>query len=83
MGLLGTLMGPLGAHMGPWGPLIGTGIGPLNFCQNVEWKNGMTLYRRTKTDNFRFGPHIGLLGGPYGALGTQYWHRPIVFLAKF
>jgi len=56
--------------MGPWGPSIGTGIVPLNFWRNFEWKNGMTLYCGTKTANFRFGPHMGPLGahmGPHGA----------------
>ena len=66
MGFLGAHMGPLGAHMGPWGPSIGTGIVPLNFWRNFEWKNCMTLYCGTKTDNFRFGPHMGPLGAHMG-----------------
>ena len=62
-------MGPLGAHMGPWVPGIGIGIGPLNFQQNFEWKNGKTHYCRTKNEHFRFGwlwRARGALGGPRG-----------------
>ena len=63
--------GPIWALWGliygaPWGPTICIGIVPLNFWWNFEWKNGMTLYCRTKNEHFRFGPHMGPLGAHMG-----------------
>ena len=64
MGPLGAYMGPLGAPMGPWGTGIGIDICPLNLWRNSEWKNGMTLYCKTKTEHFMFSGPIWALWGP-------------------
>ena len=39
----------------------------------------MTLYCRTKTDNFRFGPHMGPLGDHMGPLGHGIGTVPLKF----
>ena len=69
------VFGPPGALGGPWGapggPGIGIGIDPFNFCKNFEWKNDITLYCRTKTENVRFWPPMELLGAIKGPLWSN------------
>ena len=72
MGSLGAHMGYLGSYMGPWGPGIGICIGPMNFLWNFGWTNGMLLYCRTQTNNFRFGYLVFVICiWPNGAHGSN------------